>query len=33
MQERTLNGFGMKCWVHKDMDEMQDEVRQDVQEA
>jgi ribonuclease HI len=28
-----LNGNGMKCWVHKDMDEMRDKVKQGVQEA
>ena len=28
-----LNGNFMKCWVHKDMNEMQDEVKQGVQEA
>ena len=28
-----LNGNGMKCWVHKDMNEMRDEMKQGVQEA
>ena len=28
-----LNGNGMKCWVHKDMHELRDEVLQKVQDA
>jgi hypothetical protein len=28
-----LNGNGMKCWVHKDMHEVRDEVTQGVQDA
>ena len=31
--EVYLNGNGMKCWVHKDMNEARDEVTKGVQEA